>query len=302
MAGGYYAHGKLEARNRTGFHFVPFVLIVPGLTTPLAPNTPIGGRPTLSQRDDVYSGFGSLTWRATEAFRVNLAARYSKVDKQGNRTMTWGLLNGELGGASGEDFTPFPLSDQLLIGANRSVSMTKYPITRRSDDGFMPSVGLEYDVAPGLMAYATFSRGFKAGGYDASAQGGIYGPETVNAYEAGLKGSILGGRGNFSLAVFRSDYSDLQETSIVFTGTGNQQSITAVVANAAGARVQGFELNGSMRLADWLKVNADVGYLDAKYTNFPNASCTVLATAGDPRLCARMDGNAGCQRHRSTDR
>ncbi len=290
MAGGYYAHGNLEARNRTGFHFVPFVLIVPGLTTPLAPNTPIGGRPTLSQRDDVYSAFGSLTWRMTQAFRVNLAARYSKVNKQGNRTMTWGLLNGELGGISGEEFTPFALSDQLLIGANRSVSMTDYSITRRSDDGFMPSVGLEYDVAPDMMAYATFSRGFKAGGYDASAQGGIYGPETVNAYEAGLKGTILGGRGNFSLAVFRSDYSDLQETSIVFTGTGNQQSITAVVANAAGARVQGVELSGSLRVADWLRVNADIGYLDAAYTRFPDASCTVLATAGNPRCVQDMSG------------
>jgi iron complex outermembrane recepter protein len=290
MVGGYYAHGKLEARNRTGFHFVPFVLIVPGLTTALAPNTPIGGRPTLSQRDDVYSVFGSLTWRATEALRVNLAARYSKVDKRGDRTMTWGIIDGELGGPDGEAFTPFPLADQLAIGANRGVSMTNYPITRRSDDKFMPSVGIEYDLAPDLMAYATYSYGFKAGGYDASAQGGIYGPETVDAYELGLKGSFAGGRGTFSLALFRSDYSDLQETTILFTGTGESQRITAVTANAAGARVQGLELSGSLQAADWLRVNADIGYLDAKYTDFPNASCTVLGTAQNPNCVQDMSG------------
>lgn len=290
MVGGYYAHGKLEARNRTGFHFVPFVLIVPGLSTPLAPNTPVGGRPTLSQRDDVYSVFGSLTWRASEALRLNLAARYSKVEKQGNRTMTWGILDGELGGPDGEAFTPFPLADQLLIGANRGVSMTDFPITSRSDDKFMPSVGIEYDLAPDIMAYATYSYGFKAGGYDASAQGGIYGPETVNAYELGLKGSLAGGLGTFSLALFRSDYSDLQETTILFTGTGESQRITAVTANAAGARVQGIELSGSIQAADWLRINADIGYLDAKYTDFPNASCTVLATAQNPTCVQDMSG------------
>lgn len=286
MIGGYYAYGKLEARNRTGFHFIPFALITPGLITPLRPNDPIAGRPTLSQRDDVYSVFGSLTWRATDAMRVNLAARYSRVDKQGSRTMSWGLLDGNLG----ENFVALPLVDQILINAGRGSSMAQYPITDRSDDRFMPSVGLEYDLALDVMAYATYSYGFKAGGFDASAQGGIYGPETVDAYELGVKGSLLGGRANFSLALFRSDYADLQETTIVFTGVGNQQSITSVVANAAGARVQGVELNGSVRLADWLKFNADIGYLDAVYTSFPNASCTVLATAGNPRCVQDMSG------------
>lgn len=286
MAGGYYAHGELEARNRTGFHFVPFALITPGLITQLRPDTPIGGRPTLSQRDNVYSVFGSLTWRATEAFRVNAAARYSKVDKKGSRTMSWGILDGKLG----EDFVALPLADQILINAGRGSSMAQYPITSRSDDRFMPSVGVEYDLSPDVMAYATYSYGFKAGGFDASAQGGIYGPETVNAYEAGIKGSLGGGLGNFSLALFRSDYTDLQETTIVFTGTGQNQSITAVVANAAGARVQGIELGGSLRLAEWLRFNADVGYLDAVYTNFPNASCTVLATAGNAKCVQDMSG------------
>lgn len=290
MVGGYYAHGELEARNRTGFHFVPFVLIVPGLTTPLAPNSPVGGRPTLSQRDNVYSVFGSLTWRASDALRFNAAARYSKVDKRGNRTMTWGLLDGELGGPDGEAFTPFPLADQLLIGNNRGVSMTDYPITRRSDDKFMPSVGVEYDLTGDIMAYATYSYGFKAGGYDASAQGGIYGPETVNAYELGLKGSFGSGLGTFSLAAFRSDYKDLQETTILFTGVGAAQRITAVTANAAGARVQGIEFSASVKAADWLTLNTDIGYLDAKYTDFPNASCTVLGTAQNPNCVQDMSG------------
>ncbi len=286
MVGAYYAHGELDARNRTGFHFVPFALLTPGLTTPLQPNTPIAGRPTLAQTDNVYSAFGSLTWRATEAFRLNLAARYSKVDKHGTRTMSWGILDGNLA----ENFVALPLSDQLLINAGRGSSMAQYPITDRTDDKFMPSVGVEYDLTGDIMAYATYTYGFKAGGFDASAQGGIYGPETVNAYEAGIKGTLAGGLGSFSLALFRSDYADLQETSIVFTGTGEQQSITAVVANAAGARVQGVELGGSLRLADWLRFNADIGYLDAVYTDFPNASCTVLATAGNARCVQDMSG------------
>jgi outer membrane receptor protein involved in Fe transport len=289
MVGAYYSHAELDARNRTGFHFVPFSLIVPGLITPLAPNTPVGGRPTLLQKDDVYSVFGSLTWNVNDSLRINAAARYSRVDKQGNRTMTWGILDGELGGPDGETFTPLPLADQLAIGNNRGVSMTDYADTTRTDDDFMPSVGVEYDITPDVMAYASWSYGFKAGGFDASAQGGIYGPETVSAFEAGIK-ATLGSGTTLNVAAFRSDYDDLQETTILFIGEGAAQRITAVTANAGGARVQGLEVSASSRVAEWLTLSADLGYLDAVYTDFPNASCTVLGNVQRPNCVQDMSG------------
>lgn len=289
MVGAYYQHSELDARNRTGFHFVPFSLIVPGLVTPLAPNTPIGGRPTLLQKDDVYSVFGSLTWNVTDSLRFNAAARYSRVDKQGNRTMTWGILDGDLGGPDGEAFTPLPLADQLAIGNNRGVSMTDYADTTRTDDDFMPSVGIEYDITPDIMAYGSWSYGFKAGGFDASAQGGVYGPETVSAFEAGIK-ATLGNGTTLNVAAFRSDYDDLQETTILFIGEGEAQRITAVTANAAGARVQGIEISASSRVAEWLTLSADLGYLDAIYTDFPNASCTVLGNVQTPNCVQDMSG------------
>jgi outer membrane receptor protein involved in Fe transport len=87
-----------------------------------------------------------------------------------------------------------------------------------------------YEFNPDLTGYVSSSKGFKSGGFDprgdaiftpSTVEG--FDPETVDAYEVGLKGSLLDRRLNFAVAAFASEYQDQQVTSqqpVVSPGVG----------------------------------------------------------------------------------
>ncbi len=137
----------------------------------------------------------------------------------------------------------------------------------------MPSASVQYDVTDAVMAYGSYTRGFKAGGFALSANADIFDPETVDAYELGLKGGLFDRRLTFSLAGFLSDYDNLQESTNVVLPSGVIQS---VVGNVAKARSKGIELGMTGRIVPGFSLNADLGYLDARYRTYPGAPCTIL--------------------------
>jgi outer membrane receptor protein involved in Fe transport len=138
------------------------------------------------------------------------------------------------------------------------------------------------------MAYASYSNGFKAGGYSGSASANAFGPETVNAYEVGLKGTFLDHTLSVNADVFLMNYNGLQETAYT-------QTLSSLVLNAAGARSDGVEIDANWRATPNISFNADLGYLNAVYKNFKNAPCASLTadlgTCGTPSTGPQnMDG------------
>lgn len=176
--------------------------------------------------------------------------------------------------ASNASFVPAPLDVQPLLAAATGNSLDPLPVPSRTDDKFMPSANIRYEIGPDAMIYASYARGFKAGGYSASTPD-TFAPEVVDNYELGVKASWWGRRLTTNLTLFRSDYSDLQETANVFTQSG---ALMSIVTNAAESRSRGVEFNGRLHLGN-LTVRSDLAYLDAYYVNYPNAPCTPLETA-----------------------
>ena len=123
------------------------------------------------------------------------------------------------------------------------------------------------------MLYASYAKGFKSGGFGGLNVIETFGPEHVDAYEIGAKGAFADRRGSFSIALFRNDFRDLQESSLVNLPSGVGIALTT---NAASSRAQGIELSTSFRPIAMLTLNADVAYLDSHYRRFPNGACTVL--------------------------
>jgi iron complex outermembrane receptor protein len=128
---------------------------------------------------------------------------------------------------------------------------------------FTPRLGLNFKASSDLLLYASFSRGFKQGGFNgrpltSAAEVTQYAPETLDTYEAGIKAQWLDGTLTTNLAAFHSIYNDMQLTV-------NQTPIN-FVANAAKGKIDGFELETVMRPARWLSFNAALGYIDARYT------------------------------------
>ncbi len=84
-----------------------------------------------------------------------------------------------------------------------------------------------------------------------------------------------------NLAVFHSDYTDLQTTINVQSASGN---FISLVRNAAEARSRGVELEGHWTIAGNFRLSADVTYLDARYVHFENVNLTVLQSYCRSRL------------------
>ena len=93
-----------------------------------------------------------------------------------------------------------------------------------------------------------------------------YKPETVVAYEIGAKMTLLEGAAELNIAIFRSDYDDLQVSSL--------EGDVFVVGNAGEARTEGVEVDGRWALTDNLTVGGSVAWLDAHYEDFTGATCT----------------------------
>lgn len=135
-----------------------------------------------------------------------------------------------------------------------------------------PRVAVQFDVSPDILTYVQYQKGFKAGAYNLSVCGNKVAPEVINAYEAGMKSSFLSGAAIVNLSAFQYDYTDLQVS--IFTTLNGQP--TVVLANAADARIKGFELETSLRPSKRWRINLAVTHLNAKYLAYidpgPNAS------------------------------
>jgi iron complex outermembrane receptor protein len=142
----------------------------------------------------------------------------------------------------------------------------------------MPSIKVQYKIDPSAMGYLSYAGGFKAGGFNGADNTGVasnlaYGPEHVNAYEAGIKSTWLDNRVLVNFDVFLSDYTDLQVSTNLATPEG---TFVSLVKNAASSRSQGAELEAQWVVSRQLRLTAEVTYLDAYYISYPNVSATQL--------------------------
>ncbi|MBJ7375698.1 MAG: TonB-dependent receptor [Sphingobium sp.] len=281
MLGAYYSRSKLSADLESGFFFAPFGVFAAPVTTAA---TPVAGQIFLDQKDRTFSGFGSLALNPTERLQLSLGLRYSVVRKRASRLSLLGTDNSEL-----TNFVSLPDTTQDTLRAILGGSAANYSNPVRTDRKFMPSINLRYKFDEDFMTYASYTKGFKAGGFGGSSLPDEFGPEDVDAYEAGAKLSLLGRKLFLSIAAFRSEYKGLQEASNIFTPAG---TILSVIRNVGGARSQGIELAGSFRISSALSFNSEMSWLDAKYTSFANAPCTSLQTlmVGQARCVQDLSG------------
>ena len=172
----------------------------------------------------------------------------------------------------------------------------------RSEDEWTGTGILSYKPTDDLLLYASFSRGYKAGGFNldrsalkspivpfggqAGAQSLVgnlqFDPELVDAYEIGAKYST--GPFSLGLSLFRSDFSNFQLNTfngsvfIVQTINGCSADLGGAdrdTSNATGAcasddvswgvRAQGFELEASLVPARNFRMSAGLTYSRTKF-------------------------------------
>lgn len=201
-----------------------------------------------TQRAKTYSVFGQGTFHVTDELRAIGSLRYSRTEKTGHfeTYLIRGAPLGRITTADGD------------IG----------------EDTVDPSITLQYDVAPDIMAYATYARGSKSGGFVSNTVGTvdstfIFNPERSTNYEAGVKSSFFDNRLVANVSLYYLEFSDLQTS--VYDPSLNPPAF--VTKNAAKARSKGVEAAVTWKPARDLQINWSGAYQEANYKDFPGANC-----------------------------
>lgn len=273
-----------------------------------------GLRRDFSQTSDAWAMFGRVTWNASDAWHITVGARYTEETKKADKALNViDLANGEIlddpevgityMGAfltENQQARYIPEGDPAdwdpLLHSGYDVS------GERDESAFTPLLNVEYDINGDMMAYAMYTTGFKAGGFDPRSNSvglfdyravgyvegidGIPAPpadepnpmlhfefeeEKATSMELGMKNTLLDGRMEFNFSLYRTEYTDLQISQ--FDG-----GVGFNVGNAKETLVQGLEIDGRWLIMDRLTASYGYSYLDFEYKDFKNGNCYVGQT------------------------
>lgn len=195
--------------------------------------------PMTDHEVESFAIFADADVDLTDRLRLSLGARYSWDDKEFTRTLAPGAV------FSNEE----------------------------SWEEFTPRVSLDYDLSEDNLVYASYSRGYRAGGFNGranspSAVATSFEPETVDSFEIGSKNSFANGDFIVNFAAFYATYDDKQEDVVQATPPGSANPQETVTLNAASAEIKGLEVDVRAQLFEGFSLTASLGLLDADYENF----------------------------------
>ncbi len=133
--------------------------------------------------------------------------------------------------------------------------------------GWTPKLGVQWKPDNDTLFYASFSKGFRSGGYNlrhtVATTPRATGDEKLTSYEAGAKLQFLDRRLTTNIAIFRTQIDNILRDTLVPDPITN--AILQLNQNAGNAHVQGIELETTARVLDNLALNFSVGYNKGKY-------------------------------------
>lgn len=276
--GGYYSDQKT-----TTYHLGEVGYFIPGLGLQFYSDDPVNA--------SSKAAFATAIVRPFDGATITAGVRYTEEDK--DYTFVRRNLDGSV-----NTFLDPPIPGQPSINGLTS---------RFKGDRIDYRVSLDYRFSPDVLAYATVSTGFKGGGITArpfnaaQARLGVFGPETLTAYEIGLKTDLFDRRLRINLAAFINDYKDVQ-LQIQDCSNYGGGPICAVIANAGDARFKGVEAEFTARPAEGLAIDGSVSWLDAEWKRLSPAVIGNPLTRpngvflGDPATSApKWKASAGIQ-------
>jgi iron complex outermembrane receptor protein len=310
LLGGYYQHDQLDFGDQI---FLPTDSGVVRLVGYATTGNPEGAFESLGntsafrdfqQNTDNYSVFGQPGYDLPERWRASAGLRYSHIRKQATRILREGDL----------DRNPYNLNDandfdRLSAGAVLFASIFDVSFHQlagdRTEDNVAWELITEFDLTDDVLLYGSVKKGFKSGGFDvrsnsepepvgSTGAGTLYPAnlesqvnslvppgsfefedEQALAFEGGSKLTLLNGTAEINIAVFYTEFDDLQVS--IFDGT-----LGFNVGNAAQAVTQGVELDGRWAITDDWSMNGSIGYLDFEFKDFQNGQCNQGQTPTSP--------------------
>ncbi|MEM7568397.1 MAG: TonB-dependent receptor [Pseudomonadota bacterium] len=239
-----------------------------------------GGR----QDHTVIGLFAQTDWEATDALTLTFGLRWSYEEK--DAAVSYVLPRAQCSVVAGT--CPTSGADPLNPAQNNGFE------DEDSWSNFTPKIAAQYQFTDGQV-YASWTRGFRSGGYNfritapeafeafVAQQGQFaFDEERVDAFELGAKYTTPDSRGRLNGAFFYMDIANMQREVNASSG---ETGIVQTILNTADARILGLELEGQYAVTDALLLSANVGWIDAQYTDiFFDISGDGAITAADDAL------------------
>jgi iron complex outermembrane receptor protein len=206
----------------------------------LAPavEVPLPGLSDWNDKHDNWWGvYGQLIWKATERLELSAAARYDDEIYK-NAGYTTRAFN-----------TVIP-----VLSPQGTLENTQ----RETADAFQPKGQVSYHFTEDVLAYATVSRGFRAGYF---ISGNYTLPEHTTNYELGLKTMEWNRRILANLAIFHIDYTDQQFESQI-AEFPFRSAITIPKTD-----INGVEYESTLLVSRFVTFGLGLGYLNATVAN-----------------------------------
>lgn len=210
-----------------------------------------------------WSAFVDVTWNFTEKLSVAVGGRYTEDKRSAD------VFRGSYLGV-GSPF--FGNDDAIFLGAT-----SDYEAERTFYD-FSPRLNVSYLWTDDITVYGGYSQGFKAGMFDPrganlltpAVEDGVD-SETLDSYEIGLKSSYWDGRAVTNVAVFYSEYSDMQvpgSVGVDTNGDGVNDDFVGTLTNAGEAEISGIEIEGTFLLTENFSMQVAASFLNTDITEW----------------------------------
>ena len=134
-------------------------------------------------------------------------------------------------------------------------------------------VTVQYFFSDDLNVFATYSTGYRSGGFNGDFFDNIndtadaFDEETIQSYELGLKSTLWDGQAQFNATVFAYQYDDLQVSTLLPQANG---SVTSSISNAGSTQREGLELSGKIAATDNLVLGMSYTYINGDFDDFPS--------------------------------
>ncbi|MCW1986035.1 UNVERIFIED_ORG: iron complex outermembrane receptor protein [Sphingomonas sp. R1F5B] len=233
-----------------------------------------------------YAAFGRLTANLSEHFRLVGGLRFTRDEKRfdGQADVFIDTCTVRVAGRPScpaapllpvtgfyTDLTaPFmiaPAGGAAPIGTSGAVLVhAQTPV-----HAFLPKskatwrAGVEFDVSPHSLLYATVETGYRSGGFSLSAGYETFQPEYLTAYTIGSKNRFWHNRVQFNLEAFYWDYTNQQVNHSGIDLNGNQGQFTQNVGNS---KIKGVEADLQIKATHTTLLSANIQYLDSKYGTY----------------------------------
>jgi iron complex outermembrane recepter protein len=262
ILGGYWSYEKdnLAAIVRNNVAGPPAYAVVPMVS--------------VDQKAEIVSFYGQADYELTDRLKISAGIRWTSDKRKGLRDVI-AVLDSTTG-LPGAPRLPadFRFSREFLTGLAAGFTAAcapgvvgcRGPLTplQQNVSKVAGKVSLDYEVADDVMAYASYSRGFKSGSFDIRAQGVFngtgntpVGPETLDAYEVGIKSRFLDRKVQFNVSAFRYDWKDLQ-------AFGSIPVFGPAFINLPKSRLTGAEFELKVAPGGGFSANLSGGYLDTE--------------------------------------